>query len=226
MRPHEQTDQLSALMDGELADHDRSALEPHVSTCADCRAILAALRATVADLRALPEPDLPPQDAWSLQGALRRDQRPRRWQAISLAMGSAAAVLVTVLALVLNGGAAPGPPTQTEAVTEGPAGVLAAPANYDSASVRREAMTLAEQTDMAGGAPAIAAAAAPQLSAEPKRCHRAIEDHGELVFFRDALFEGSPAFLFGFRGPERVEVWVTDASTCAVRFVARTPLAK
>jgi anti-sigma factor RsiW len=221
MRPHDQTDQLSALIDGELAERERLALEAHVSTCEDCRATLAVLRATVADLHTLAQPELAPQGEWALKAALRRNQRPRRWQAISLAMGSAAAALVAVLALVLHGGAAPAPPTQTEAVTvAGPAAALAAPTNYDRASVLREATTLAAQ-DIAARE-----SAAPQLSAEQERCHRAIQDHGDLVLFQDALFEGAPAFLFGFRGPERAEVWVTDASTCALRYVARAPLAK
>src|ERR671922_8609 len=120
MAAHEQIEQLSALIDGELPDRERASLEAHVATCAQCRSVLSALRSTLSDLRALPEPELPAQHEWALRAALRRSARPRGWRAVSLAMGSAAAALVAVLALVLNGGGAPGPRTDANAVLAQP----------------------------------------------------------------------------------------------------------
>jgi anti-sigma factor RsiW len=55
----EQREQLSALLDNELAGAERADLEAHLQGCADCRAELESLRRTRALLRALPQPALP-----------------------------------------------------------------------------------------------------------------------------------------------------------------------
>lgn len=58
------TDRLSEYLDGELADAERMALEAHLTTCADCTAVLADLRRVVARAQALD--DRPPaRDLWS-----------------------------------------------------------------------------------------------------------------------------------------------------------------
>ncbi|HEY7347698.1 MAG TPA: zf-HC2 domain-containing protein [Ktedonobacterales bacterium] len=54
-----QREQLSALLDNELAEQDRAELEAHLQTCANCRAELASLRRGRALVRALPQPALP-----------------------------------------------------------------------------------------------------------------------------------------------------------------------
>jgi anti-sigma factor RsiW len=54
-----QREQLSALLDDELTEHERAALEAHLSTCAQCRAELTSLRRARALVRALPQPTLP-----------------------------------------------------------------------------------------------------------------------------------------------------------------------
>jgi negative regulator of sigma E activity len=54
-----QREQLSALLDNELAEHERATLEAHLHTCANCRAELASLRRARALVRALPQPALP-----------------------------------------------------------------------------------------------------------------------------------------------------------------------
>lgn len=110
MRQHDELDQLSALMDGELAAPERAALEAHVVACEDCRVILDALRSTVAELRALPEPALTEQDSWALRSAISRARRPaRRWQRLAWSSGAAAASVIAIVAIVAglgNGGTA------------------------------------------------------------------------------------------------------------------------
>ena len=52
--PHPRA-QLSAYLDGALAPSERSLVEAHLATCADCRARLADLRATASLISALPD---------------------------------------------------------------------------------------------------------------------------------------------------------------------------
>jgi len=52
--PHPRA-QLSAYLDGALSAVERSAVDAHLDTCADCRARLAELRATASLIRALPD---------------------------------------------------------------------------------------------------------------------------------------------------------------------------
>ena len=55
----QQREQLSALLDNQLDEQERAALESHLRDCAECQAELASLRQTRALLRALPQPALP-----------------------------------------------------------------------------------------------------------------------------------------------------------------------
>src|SRR5258707_535819 len=54
-----QREQLSALLDGELSEGERVALERHLQGCAACQRSLAEMRQGRAFLRALPRPALP-----------------------------------------------------------------------------------------------------------------------------------------------------------------------
>jgi anti-sigma factor RsiW len=56
---HLTTEQLSALLDGEISTEERTQWEAHLATCQRCQQELASLRQTVALLRALPQPALP-----------------------------------------------------------------------------------------------------------------------------------------------------------------------
>ncbi len=56
---HLTTEQLSALLDGEVSAEEKTRWEAHLATCQRCQQELASLRRTVALLRALPQPALP-----------------------------------------------------------------------------------------------------------------------------------------------------------------------
>lgn len=56
---HLTTEQLSALLDGEVSAEEKTQWEAHLATCQRCQQELASLRRTVALLRALPQPALP-----------------------------------------------------------------------------------------------------------------------------------------------------------------------
>lgn len=56
---HCTTEELSAYLDGQLPTAEQATCEAHLRTCEQCQQTLAALRATVALLHAMPEPSLP-----------------------------------------------------------------------------------------------------------------------------------------------------------------------
>lgn len=56
---HLTTEQLSALLDGEVTAEEQAQWEAHLSTCPQCQHELARLRQTVTLLHALPQPTLP-----------------------------------------------------------------------------------------------------------------------------------------------------------------------
>jgi hypothetical protein len=105
MRSHPELDQLSAYVDDELAATERTALEAHLPSCAECRATLDALRATIADLSLLPDEVPTEQDSWALRSAIAKARRPvGRWQRVAWSAGAVAAVAIAVVAIVRPGG--------------------------------------------------------------------------------------------------------------------------
>jgi hypothetical protein len=101
MSTHPDPEQLSAYIDGELTGDERDDLEQHLTGCSECSATVRALRATVADMRALPAPLPSEQESWALRAAITKARkgpatRYRRWV---VAAGSVAAVAIAVLAI-------------------------------------------------------------------------------------------------------------------------------
>ena len=93
--PHDELDQLSAYLDGELEESERARLDAHLPGCAECRTTIDALRATLTDLKALPEPVPTEQDSWALRSAIARARKPsKRWPRIAVAAGTAAAAVI------------------------------------------------------------------------------------------------------------------------------------
>ncbi len=65
----QQREQLSALLDQQLNEQERAALEAHVQQCRACQAELASLRRNKSLLHALPQPALPRSFTVSLEGS-------------------------------------------------------------------------------------------------------------------------------------------------------------
>jgi hypothetical protein len=105
MSTHPDPEQLSAYIDGELTGAERDDLEQHLTGCSDCSATLRALRATVADMRALPSPIPSEQESWALRAAITKARkRPAtRYQRWAIAAGSVAAVAIAVVAVTTVG---------------------------------------------------------------------------------------------------------------------------
>ena len=115
MSTHPDPEQLSAYVDGELTGADRDDLEQHLTGCSQCSATLRALRATLADMRALPSPAPSEQESWALRAAITKARRKpaeryRRWV---VAASGVAAVAIAVVVISTTGTS----PKKTEAGT-------------------------------------------------------------------------------------------------------------
>ena len=104
MNTHPDPEQLSAYIDGELTGVDRDDLEQHLTGCSECSATLRGLRATVADMRALPSPVPSEQDLWALRSAIskaRRRPAARYRRFVGAASGVAAVgIVIAVLSVI------------------------------------------------------------------------------------------------------------------------------
>jgi len=78
MTCHDAREQLSALIDDALGAEERSAVEAHLATCAECRRELQRLRGTVALLRAIEPVRAPAGFVDRVLGAARPVPWPRR----------------------------------------------------------------------------------------------------------------------------------------------------
>ena len=58
------TNQLSDYLDGELAPHERAAVDEHLAACAGCRGVLDDLRTIVESARRLPSGARPERELW------------------------------------------------------------------------------------------------------------------------------------------------------------------
>lgn len=98
-------EELSAYLDGQLADAEAERVRRHLDACAACRAELEALQATVQLLRSLPEEE-PPAGLRPRVLARVRQQAARRapWRRVA-AWAAAAAVAAAAVGFALRGGA-------------------------------------------------------------------------------------------------------------------------
>lgn len=167
MTTHPDPEQLSAYIDGELNDDERDELEQHLTGCSECSATLRALRATLADMRALPAPEPSAQESWALRSAINKARkgpakRYRQWVA---AAATIAAVFAFIVVLGnLKTASSTFSPTGTF-VENGPATAPRAtqlslieidPTNYTSASAPQLLDTPVYMAPAVGAAPPVA----------------------------------------------------------------------
>jgi anti-sigma factor RsiW len=95
------TDRLSEYLDGELAPHERTTLEAHLTSCGECRTTLAELGRVVARAQALadrpPTTDLWPPIAEHIGVVSLASRRERRRLSFTVAQLAAAAVVLALL---------------------------------------------------------------------------------------------------------------------------------
>jgi anti-sigma factor RsiW len=131
------TNRLSEYLDGDLAGHERAALEAHLLGCSDCRATLEQLRRVVARARALD--DRPPAaDLWPAiarhVGVVNLDaRRARRRLSFTVPQLAAAAVALALLsgvsAWLLGHRATPTPAPQASTI---PSPILTNAGTYEA----------------------------------------------------------------------------------------------
>jgi putative zinc finger protein len=251
MMQHDELDQLSAYLDGELDQGERERLEAHLPTCAECRISLDALRLTLADLATLPEPAPSEQDSWALRVAISRARTPaKRWQRYAFAAGTAAAAVIAFVAFVQPGSGRDGGSSIT-ADSAAPQ-LVALGQNFDKFSAQEHLLQVsgkvpaAESVQVAPGgtgreAPTAGSKDAGQTYAGAFRALTA-EDSGELQTCVDVVrsstqeylepfryeaaeFDGTPAFFLIFRTAERYELWVMSRDPkhrCDTLFFSQT----
>ncbi len=98
---HIVTDDLSASLDGMVDDRVRAGVEGHLVTCADCRAELAELRATVRLLQSLPVPA--PRRSFQLGPEHARPDPPKGMILTLLPVVRAISVAAAIALLVVSG---------------------------------------------------------------------------------------------------------------------------
>lgn len=183
MSSHPELDQLSAYVDDELAASERAALEVHLPTCAECRATLDALRATIADLSLLPDEAPTEQDSWALRSAIAAARRPaRRWQRVAWSAGAVAAAAIAVVAIVRPGGAPSGGDLAFETTSGAAAGGSTSIIRYDAgaftqASAHAKLLVISGKvtTNQVTSVPAARGAAGPSTTADAQTYGEALK---------------------------------------------------
>lgn len=199
---------LSAYIDRELTAAERSRVERHLATCAECRRDVESLQETVALLRRVPARPVP--RSFTLPASARAVQaRQRRWNTAFGALRTATVTIATMLVLVFAGDAAlsGGLISPTGARMAQDAATLAAPAAQPEAPMEEAAPMIAEAAPQAGaqgevapyGGPEVAPKMAPDAEAPaPSETARALQPPRE----EWPGSRGMPGEGVGAAGPE------------------------
>ena len=247
MSTHPDPGQLSAYVDGELTGTVRDDLEQHLTGCSDCSATVRALRATLADMRALPAPVPSEQESWALRAAIAKARkRPaERYRRFVFAAGGVAAVAAAIAVGVTFSSnphkttAANSPAIPPQAATVAPPQIEIASTNFTAESARTLLTTARYATGgFVGTAPTPAGSTqgallgrqlsntdrnryAPQIA----RCEGVVLSSGSRgatpLEYVIAKYQGTPAFFLIYSvvvgGKTKTEMWVVRESDCYIR---------
>ncbi|MFN2640909.1 MAG: anti-sigma factor [Actinomycetota bacterium] len=254
MNAHEELELLSAFLDGELTDAERLRVDAHLPGCAECRATLDALRATLGDLGSLPRIEMDETSAsrFDTHLAVRRSRRPstsRVW--FSGAAAAAIIGLIASFAILRHPAFAPEGAPKALGAAAGSSGIETSDTDYTAASARAalgeypskdtfatghyDALTAenAQAESGAGttfGATRQYAPAATGADARFRECATSVERGADLqtVRYLIARFNGERAFFLFYLAPAqnatRAEVWVLRPSDCFTLYFAQRKL--
>ena len=242
--PHEVLEQLSAFLDGELDASSRREVEAHLASCAPCREVEVALRATLADLEALPEPEPSAQDQWALRAAINRartaEQPARaRWQRWVAGSSAAAAVLALIVSVAVLGGGEVGTRGGIKEASRGESAADQFAAGdiplevLDASLSSEDARALLSQPGVS--ADALSTEGGPAAAAPEDEAPRALSIAGSdrIARCEAELFEGDPTarvavrylaaryndvpaffLIYEVADPSRAELWVIAQNAC------------
>lgn len=243
-------DALTALIDGTLEATSAAEVEAHLRACPACRAEAAALRATKADLQALPRPALTETDRARLHAGLRKARTGRGGPWVKIAAVAASIVLIAGGATMLS---RTGDGDGGFAALSGGAPAVVQDLDYSEDTARAlltDATTAkgpaaAEHADTAETTNAPAALGSGQTGSRasddlaiPAIDHQARIAECEATFLGSndverihrivARYQGEPAYLLAYRVPAsepvRLELWILAIEDCGVRYFAEEDL--
>ena len=211
MTDHPTLDELADAAEDLLSPEQSAAVEAHLTTCADCRARAASLRAVTAELGAVPAPAMPIDVAQRLSrvlvaesanrerprtakvtlgnfGANRPAKTTRRWLVPALA-AAAAAGIVGFGAYVASASAGLNEPPVVAAV--------------NSTQLGKQASALQQAADMD-----------PHRFSRAWQCARQVTE-GRIVGLANSRVDGKPALLVYLRSDRATQVVVVTGCASA-----------
>jgi hypothetical protein len=246
MMDHREQELLSAYFDDELETSERAVVDAHLPTCAACREMLAAITATMNEVRAIPEPAMPPEHGWALRGAIVRERKrgATRWRWTGAA-GAAAASIVAIVVFTVGGGEdssqVAGPPAgQAATLASGPVPITYGGV-YDAAGARelldgtersRSVEAFGSTNEFPAKTEAADSAAEADASADIARCEKIVFEGDQAartpVAYEVATWSDAdrrvPAFFLVYRveGQGHThELWVVTRAKCETLYFAQ-----
>jgi hypothetical protein len=245
MNQHPEPEQLSAYVDGELSGSDRDDLEQHLTGCSDCSATVRAIRATLADMRALPAPVPSEQDSWRVRAAITKARRKPAQRYRAWVAGASVAAAVIAIVVITNGRTASSTFSHTGNVVAGE-GTAAAPAPtmppieiYSTDFSLNSAPSLLARS-VAGSVGSYAPKGATPMAAVPgpvnttvatedsriatytsqiRNCESSIFGSSRPAPYRYvvATYEKTPAFFMVYAIGDKLELYVVQRKDCYIR---------
>jgi anti-sigma factor RsiW len=273
-RPEHPEDLLAGYVDGSASPEERSVVQEHLSRCSQCRDEVALANAGRTALMSLPQLDAPELSPQVIAGLVReaspesgsddlaerrqakRERQLRRWQGswISVAGVAAVVALLAIIPFALSrsgggsgrtAGGAAAPRPEAQATPRSYPSVYDLGSNYDAASIRTLAKSLAAKvaSDRAKALPANARATPSPLPpegsfgvasvapAEVVQCAlrgTGLPGNTSPLYLETAKFQGKPAYVIAVlaqgENKAHLRVYTVSQQGCQFLFEADQPL--